>query len=88
MAEKFESTVDETVVDTVEDSVEEAKDDVKLAAKRLTDSDPYPGSSENQVKNRDIPDGGKDPMNPEEIAKHEPTAVKRDPNQGTSADPV
>lgn len=88
MAEKFENTVDETVVDTVENTIEEAKDDVKLAAKKLTDSDTYLGSNENQVENRDNPDGGKDPMNPEEIAKHEPTAVKRDPNQGTSEDPV
>ncbi|HEU4467728.1 MAG TPA: hypothetical protein VFR61_01670 [Nitrososphaeraceae archaeon] len=88
MAEKFENTVDETVVDTVENTIEEAKDDVKLAAKKLTDSDTYLGSNENQVENRENPDGGKDPMNPEEIAKHEPTAVKRDPNQGTSGDPV
>jgi hypothetical protein len=32
--------------------------------------------------------GRKDPMNPEDIAKHEPTAVKRDKNQGSSGDPV
>lgn len=30
----------------------------------------------------------KEPMNPEDIAEHEPTAVKRDKNQGTSGDPV
>ena len=88
MAEKFENTVDETVVDTVENKIEEEKDDVKLAYKKLTDSDTYLGSTKNQIKNRDNPNGGKDPMNPEEIAKHEPTAVKRDPNQGTSEDPV
>jgi len=27
-------------------------------------------------------------MNPEDIASHEPTAVKRDKNQGSSGDPV
>jgi hypothetical protein len=27
-------------------------------------------------------------MNPEDIAEHEPTAVKRDKNQGTSGDAV
>ena len=32
--------------------------------------------------------GGKEPMNPEDIASHEPTAVKRDKKQGTSGDPV
>ena len=29
-----------------------------------------------------------DPMSPEKIALHEPTAVKRDKNQGTSGEPV
>ena len=29
-----------------------------------------------------------DPMSPEKIASHEPTAVKRDKNQGTSGEPV
>ncbi len=27
-------------------------------------------------------------MSPEKIASHEPTAVRRDPNQGTSGEPV
>ena len=31
---------------------------------------------------------GSEPMNPEDIAEHEPTAVKRDKNQGTSGDAV
>ena len=30
----------------------------------------------------------KEPMNPEDIVSHEPTAVKRDKNQGSSGDPV
>ena len=29
-----------------------------------------------------------DPMSPENIREHEPTAVKRDKKQGTSGDPV
>ena len=32
--------------------------------------------------------GEKEPMNPEDITEHEPTAVKRDKNQGSSGDPV
>ncbi len=32
--------------------------------------------------------GARDPMSPEKIASHEPTAVKRDINQGTSGEPV
>ena len=69
------------------DTVEEVKDEVKKAAKKVTDSDTYLGSDEER-ENRDIEAGGKDPMNPEEIAKHEPTAVKRDKNQGSSGNPV
>ena len=30
----------------------------------------------------------KDPMSPENISEHEPTAVKRDKNNGSSGDPV
>ena len=66
------------------DTVEEVKDEVKKAAKKVTDSDTYLGSDEER-ENRDNEVGGKDPMNPEDIAKHEPTAVKRDKNHGSSA---
>jgi len=69
------------------DTVEEVKDEVKQAAKKVTDSDTYLGSDD-EKENRDNEVGGKDPMNPEDIAKHEPTAVKRDKNQGSSGDPV
>ena len=68
------------------DTVEEVKDEVKKAAKKVTDSDTYLGSDERE--NRDNEVGGNDPINPEDIAKHEPTAVKRDKNQGSSGDPV
>lgn len=69
------------------DTVEEVKDEVKQAAKKVTDSDTYLGSDD-EKKNRDNKAGGKDPMSPEKIAKLEPTAVKRDKNQGSSGDPV
>jgi hypothetical protein len=74
-------------VEEVKDTVEEVKDEVKQAAKKVTDSDTYLGSDD-EKENRDNKGGGKDPMNPEDIAKHEPTAVKRDMNQGSSGDPV
>ncbi len=35
--------------------------------------------SEEEIKHKFIPYTGKDPMSPEEILSHEPTAVKRDP---------
>ena len=31
--------------------------------------------------------GTNEPMSPEKIVSHEPTAVRRDPNQGTSGEP-
>lgn len=74
-------------VEEVKDTVEEVKDEVKQAAKKVTDSDTYLGSND-EKKNSNNEAGGKDPMNPEDIAKHEPTAVKRDKNQGSSGDPV
>jgi gas vesicle protein len=77
----------EEVKDTVQDTVEEVKDEVKQAAKKVTDSDTYLGSDD-EKEHRDNEAGGKDPMNPKDIAKHEPTSVKRDKNQGTSGDPV
>jgi hypothetical protein len=81
--------MEDPVEDTVEDTIKEVKDedDVKLAAKRLTDSDTYLGSDENK-EIRDDQDGGKDPMNSEDIAKHQPAAFKRDKEQGSSCDPV
>ena len=36
---------------------------------------------------RDV-SGSNDPMSPEKIASHEPTAVKRDKNQGTTGEPI
>lgn len=32
--------------------------------------------------------GSKEPMNPDDISKHEPTAVKRDKNQSSTGEPV
>ncbi len=68
------------------DTFEKIKDNVKEAAKKVTDPDTYTGEKD---ESRDYEKGGgKEPMNPEDIASHEPTAVKRDKNQGSSGDPV
>ena len=89
MEDPVEVAVENTVEDTVDNTIKEVKDedDVKLAAKKLTDSDTYLGSDQNKEIRHDQ-DGGKDPMNSEDIAKHEPAAVKRDKEQGCSGDPV
>jgi hypothetical protein len=67
------------------DTFEKIKDNVKEAAKKVTDPDTYTGEKD---ESRDYENGSKEPMNPEDIASHEPTAVGRDKNQGSSGDPV
>ncbi|HET6727244.1 MAG TPA: hypothetical protein VFH19_04355, partial [Nitrososphaeraceae archaeon] len=50
-------------------------------AEKVTESDTY-STSDEETEKRDYNEaGGKEPMNPEDIAAHEPTAVKR--NQDT-----
>lgn len=48
MEDPVEDTVENTIEDTVENTIKEVKDedDVKLAAKKLTDSDTYLGSDD------------------------------------------
>jgi len=57
------------------------------SAQKVADPEVYTGSY-NENENRENEKGGKEPMNPEDIAEHEPTAVKRDKNQASSGDPV
>jgi hypothetical protein len=65
----------------VKESVEDTAEGVEDTAEEVVDPD--------NTENRDYNEaGGKEPMNPEDIASHEPTAVKRDKKQGTSGDPV
>ena len=81
----------EGVKDTVEgvkDGVEETADVFEDTAKEVTDDDTYTSSNEERKSREFNEAGGKEPMNPEDIASHEPTAVKRDKKQGTSGDPV
>ena len=75
------------VVGGTAQGVKEAVDDTAERAERVTDSDSYTANED--AGNRQYNEsGGKEPMNPEDIASHEPTAVKRDKNQGTSGDPL
>jgi hypothetical protein len=68
------------------DTFEKIKKGVKDTAEKITDSaekvadpDTYTGSDEEKEVNREYNEaGGKEPMKPEDIAGHEPTAVKRD----------
>jgi len=47
------------------DTFEKIKDNVKEAAKKVTDPDTYTGEKD---ESRDYEKGGKEPMNPEDIA--------------------
>jgi hypothetical protein len=77
----------------MEDTFHKIKDKAKEVAEKVTDEDTYLGDSEQKEKNNEEygtegQHGSNEPMNPEEINKHEPTAVKRDKNQSSTGDPV
>jgi hypothetical protein len=67
----------------------------KSLTKKVTDPDRDLGTEYEKEKGKEgagdyetDASGSNDPMSPEKIASHEPTAVKRDKNRGTSEDPV
>lgn len=64
--------------DKVKEGVKKATGKVEDTAEKVADPDTYTGSN-NQNDNREYnQSGGNEPMNPEDIAAHEATAVKRD----------
>ena len=72
----------------IKEAVEDTKEGVEDTAEEVVDPETHTGSGDNR-ENRDYNDaGGKEPMNTDDIASHEPTAVKRNKEQGTSGDPV
>jgi hypothetical protein len=78
----------EDTFEKVKKGVKETAEGIKETAEEAIDPDTYTGSDDER-KNREFNEaGGKEPMNPEDVAEHEPTAVKRDKNQGSSGDPV
>src|ERR671922_2840465 len=64
----------------VKKGIKDTAEGVKDTAEKIVDPDTYTGSDDHKEReNRDYNQaGGKEPMNPEDIASHEPTAVKRD----------
>ncbi|MGV8107320.1 MAG: hypothetical protein ACP5OH_06075 [Nitrososphaerota archaeon] len=70
------------------DTFDEIKDKAKNMAEKVTDKDTYTGNEDQSDYRSEGERGNKEPMNPENIAENEPTAVKRDKNQGSSGDPV
>jgi hypothetical protein len=79
-----------------EDAFDKLKAGAKAIVKKVTDPSKDLGDEYDKEKGRERASdydqtnesGAKDPMSPEKIASHEPTAVKRDINQGTSGEPV
>jgi hypothetical protein len=72
----------------LKEGVEETADVFEDTEKEVTEADTYTSSDEERKSREFNEAGGKEPMNPEDIASHEPMAVKRDKKQGTSGDPV
>ena len=71
----------EGVKDTAEgvkEGVEETADVFDDTAKQARHADTYTSSYKEGEKREYNKAGGKEPMNPEDIVSHEPTAVKRD----------
>ena len=84
--EKVKKGIKETA-EGVKEGVEETAEGVKEGVEEVTDSDTYVDTKDESEVTENEADG-KEPMNPEDIAEHEPTAVKRDKKQGTSGDAV
>jgi hypothetical protein len=84
------------MADEVEDTFDKLKAGAKAVAKKVTDPGKDLGDEYQKEKSKeragDYEQSGesenKDPMSPDKIASHEPTAVKRDKNQGTTGEPV
>jgi len=61
----------------VKQGITDTAEGVKNTAEKATDSDTYTDNED--VANRQYNESaGKEPMNPEDIASHEPSAVRRD----------
>jgi hypothetical protein len=71
----------------VKKGVKKVAGKVEDSAEKVVDPDTYT-ASDDEKERRENEKGGKEPMNPEDIAEHEPTAVKRDKNRGSSGEPV
>ena len=82
------------MADEIEDTFDKLKAGAKAVAKKVTDPGKDLGDEYDKERGKETSrdyeqttgSGTSDPMSPEKIASHEPTAVRRDPNQGTSGD--
>jgi hypothetical protein len=70
--------------DKVKKGIKDAAEKVADSTEKAVDPDTYTGKDGEREKRDYNEAGGKEPMNPEDIAEHEPTAVKRDQDTGIS----
>lgn len=68
-------------INKIKEGLKKTAGKVEDTAKDVTDPDTYTASHKEGEQREYNEAGGKEPMNPEDIAGHKPTAVKRD--QGT-----
>jgi hypothetical protein len=81
-----------SMADEIENTFDKLKVGAKAIAKKVTDPDKDLGNEYDKERGKETSidyqqsagSGSNDPMSPEKIASHEPTAVRRDPNQGTN----
>ena len=73
--------------DRIKKIFKDTADKTADSADKVADPQTYTGSN-NPNENRDFQRRRKEPMNPEDISEHEPTAVKRDKKPGIAGDPV
>ena len=84
------------MADEIEETFDKLKAGAKAVAKKVTDPDKDLGERYEKEKEKERADdyehtyesGSKEPMSPDEINSHEPTAVKRDKNQASTGDPL
>ena len=63
--------------DKVKEGIKKTAGKVEDTAKDVVDPDTYTGSDKEGEKREYNKAGGSEPMNPEDIAEHKPTAVER-----------
>jgi hypothetical protein len=73
--------------DRINKAFKDTADKTADSAGKVADTQTYTNPN-NANENRDYERRGKEPVNPEAISEHEPTALKRDKNAGVAGDPV
>ena len=71
--------------DKIKEGFKKTANKVEDSAEKVADPDTYKGSKD-ETEYRENEKGGNEPMNPEDIAEHEPTAIEKDKSYVRSGD--